>query len=133
MDDVRWLSYGELAEARGISKASAQRLVMRRRWPRRRGNDQTVRVAVPVGEDQPKHDDTGDVRPDVREDITQAINALGEAVAVLRQQLEMANGRAEKAEQAYAAAETRLREVEQTRAEFWTRTRWQRLRAVWRR
>jgi hypothetical protein len=59
MDDVRWMTYAELAEARGISKASAARLVMRRKWTRRRGNDGGARVAVPVGEDQPKHDDTG--------------------------------------------------------------------------
>jgi chromosome segregation ATPase len=188
MDDVRWLSYGELAEARGISKASAQRLVMRRHWLRRRGNDQTVRVAVPVGEDQPKHDDTDDVRSDVRGDITHTISVLESAVATLRDQLTVANSRADRSEQerdrlqselagaqealagaetrlreaeaararaegmteaerqradraeaelagaqeALAGAEMRLREAEAARAEFWSRSRFARLKGVWR-
>jgi hypothetical protein len=47
-DDLRWLSYGELGQARGISTASAIRLAFRRKWRRQDSNDGTVRVAVPV-------------------------------------------------------------------------------------
>ena len=66
-------------------------------------------------------------------------------VAILRDQLAVANRRADRAEQArdrlqselagaqevLAAAETRLREAEAARAEFWSRSRFARLRAVW--
>src|SRR5437764_15330640 len=45
--DTRWLSYSDLAEARGISRESAIRMTRRRRWPKREGNDGTIRVAVP--------------------------------------------------------------------------------------
>ena len=48
--ETRWLSYGELAKARGISKASATRLAFRRKWPRQVSNDGGARVAVPVTE-----------------------------------------------------------------------------------
>src|ERR1700758_4021328 len=46
--DHRWLSYSELAEARGISRASAIRLVRKHRWPRRTNNAGVVTVAIPV-------------------------------------------------------------------------------------
>jgi hypothetical protein len=35
-------------------------------------------------------------------------------------------------QEALAGAETRLREAEAARAEFWARSRWKRIRAVWR-
>lgn len=102
--EARWMSYAELAEARGISTASATRLAMRRKWPRRLGNDGTARVAVPVGQDQPSRDD----RDDVGNDITRAVNALETAVATLREQLDGANSRAHRAEQAREALQTEL-------------------------
>jgi uncharacterized protein YdbL (DUF1318 family) len=49
-DETRWMSYSELANAQGISKASAARLASRRSWMRQADNDGTVRVAVPVAE-----------------------------------------------------------------------------------
>jgi hypothetical protein len=61
--DIRWLTYAELGQARGISTASATRLAFRRKWRRQPGNDGIVRVAVPADEDQPRsdkpHDDMG--------------------------------------------------------------------------
>jgi hypothetical protein len=48
-----WLTYAQLAESRGISVRSAQRLVLRHRWPRRPGNDGTARVGVPAGAEKP--------------------------------------------------------------------------------
>jgi hypothetical protein len=47
------LTYAQLAEARGISKASAERLVRARKWPRILGNDGIVIVIVPSGEAAP--------------------------------------------------------------------------------
>jgi hypothetical protein len=46
-DDGRWLTYPELAAARGIDKASAIRLATRKHWRRQRDNRRVVRVLVP--------------------------------------------------------------------------------------
>lgn len=64
MDGTRWLSYAELAQARGISKASATRLVFRKGWRRRVGNDGIARAAVPLTETaRHVHDNTPDTIP----------------------------------------------------------------------
>jgi hypothetical protein len=47
-DGARRMTYAELATVRGISQASARRLVLRHHWPRQRGNDGIVRVTVPL-------------------------------------------------------------------------------------
>lgn len=47
------LTYAQLAEARGISKASAQRLARANKWPRILGNDGVAIVIVPPGHDVP--------------------------------------------------------------------------------
>ena len=46
-EGVRRLTYAELADVRGISKTSAERLARRKRWPRVLGNDGIARVIVP--------------------------------------------------------------------------------------
>jgi hypothetical protein len=47
-EDIRWLTFRELAAARGIEVASAIRIVRKKNWRRRMSNDaKTVRVAVP--------------------------------------------------------------------------------------
>jgi hypothetical protein len=124
-DDARWMSYDELAAARDINRRSAVRLAQRRRWARRPGNDGTTRVQVPVGEDQPRHDDGGDdasyvahddTGDDVRDDagdISRMISALEVVVAPLREQLELANRRAERAEVARDVALAQLRVAEE--------------------
>ena len=44
----RWMTYSQLAAARGIKRSAAQRLVQRHKWPRREGsNDGFARVLVP--------------------------------------------------------------------------------------
>jgi chromosome segregation ATPase len=45
--NVRWLSYDEIADMRGIDRASAIRMVRRKHWQKRDANDGTTRVAVP--------------------------------------------------------------------------------------
>ena len=66
--DIRWTTYAELAEARGIKPAGAVRLVQRRKWLRQPGNDGSVRVAVPILELRPSRlvtpDNAHDVAPD---------------------------------------------------------------------
>ena len=47
-DDVRLLTYDELAVALGIARESARQLVIRKRWHRSKGNDGKARIHVPV-------------------------------------------------------------------------------------
>jgi len=48
--DTRWMTYAELAQARGIKEPAAVRLVQRRGWERQPGNDGSTRIAVPLME-----------------------------------------------------------------------------------
>lgn len=64
-----WLTYGELAARLGIARASAERRALRRKWPRRPGNDGKARVGVPLsvlleGKDG-RQDNTPDDSPGV--------------------------------------------------------------------
>jgi hypothetical protein len=122
-DGARRMTYAELAAVRGISAASAERLVRRRRWPRQAGNDGVVRVLVPLEEarDHRKSADsdvTPDKAPDVRTsaltsplisapDVTPVIRTLESAVETLREQLAKAN---EWSETERERAERRLEE-----------------------
>lgn len=45
--NARWLSYDEIADMRGIDRASAIRMARRKHWARQEANDGTTRVAVP--------------------------------------------------------------------------------------
>ena len=90
-DDVRWLSYGELAQAREISTASAIRLVFRRKWRRQDGNDGTVRVAVPVDEANPQSEVADSDGDGVGRDIGQVVGLLETATAMLRERGEEAD------------------------------------------
>ncbi len=47
-DNVQLLTYSDIATAFGITRESARRLVTRKRWPRRKGNDGTARIEVPA-------------------------------------------------------------------------------------
>lgn len=53
------LTYKELAVRLGIKLASARRLVMRKRWPKAKGNDGETRITIPV-EALERPDDTHD-------------------------------------------------------------------------
>jgi hypothetical protein len=46
-DGSRWLTYGELAEIRGIDKRSVVKLAGRHRWRRQKDNQGYTRVLVP--------------------------------------------------------------------------------------
>ncbi len=90
-DDVRWLSYGELGQVRGISTASAIRLVFRRKWRRQDSNDGTVRVAVPVDEANPQGEVADNDGDGVGRDIGQVVGLLETAAAMLRERGEEAD------------------------------------------
>ena len=89
-DDLRWLSYGELGQARGISTASAIRLAFRRKWRRQDGNDGTVRVA-PVDETNPQGEKVDSDGDGVGRDIGQVVGLLETAAAMLRERGEEAD------------------------------------------
>lgn len=100
MDDpegVRWLSYDELAEYRGITRASAKRLSFRHGWKRIEGNDQTSRVAVPVTALETPAARTGDVHETASETTAAStpevsstiISALERVMTLLREQMEL--------------------------------------------
>jgi hypothetical protein len=120
-DGARRMTYAELASVRGISPASAKRLAQRHRWGRQVGNDRITRVTVPleflekslvfkesdVAPDKRVMSPTtgttppgvaGDVADDVADDVAPVTAALSRAVETLREQLEIANGRADRAE-----------------------------------
>lgn len=110
--DVRRLTYAELAAVRGISRASAERLVRRKRWPRQVGNDGVVRVTISPDETAPDKTGNGadrhpghpppDIIPDSSDSATPAIpdimGVIREVVRPLTAQLERERERIDRAE-----------------------------------
>src|SRR4051795_9955883 len=101
--DARWLSYDDIADMRGIDRASAIRMVRRKQWPKQDANDGTTRVAVPgaffrakrtkaaaPGQGAPK---APGLPPDNANDNGHNFNALSEHVRTLREQLTAATTR----------------------------------------
>ncbi len=96
------LTYAELAEALGITPASANKLARRRRWPRVPGNDGKARVSVPeealVRRDSPP-DSPSDSPPASPLDVPpvsppdKLIKALEAHVETLKEQLAAAEAR----------------------------------------
>src|SRR5690242_12778545 len=98
-EDGQWMSKAELAAARGISLASADRLVRRRKWRRQKGNDGRVRVLVPAG--------TASDVPEENAPTEALIDQLRERVAALDGQL---LGQSEAMTAAHAAELDRLKQ-----------------------
>ena len=100
-DNGRWLTFAELAAVRGISKASAIKLVRRHGWRRQPGNEGHVRALVPttwaVG-GEGSADSPADSPRDSPPDTSHAINALEAANAALQERARAADARAERAE-----------------------------------
>ena len=155
--DVTWMTYAELAEARGISTASAKRLAIRRHWRRHRGNDGTARVAVPVTEAAPKEAKPGDITSDDTRDVTGVIAALRDAfatalgardgeiaalqsvidakeaqLAAYRGQVDGMRDRLDATEREAAAARQALAALQASDDARKARGRWARLRTAWR-
>jgi hypothetical protein len=107
-DDSRWMSYAELAEARRITASSASRLVVRRGWRRQKDNHGIMRALVPPEwlEPPPAKALDSDAH------ISQAISALEQAVAAMRERAEIAECAAqterERAERAVQARDGEL-------------------------
>src|SRR6476646_4874236 len=94
------MTYFELAEARGISLPAARRLTLRHHWPKQMGNDGLVRVSVPLSalEKPRKPGPANGSASHPTSHTTRALRALESAVAGLREQLTIANRRADRAE-----------------------------------
>ena len=105
-EDGTWVTKAELANVRGISVESAERLIRRQRWRRQPGNDGRVRVLVPPDWLRPRTEDLADIPSDRPEDNppdTSAYRATFETalaaieaahageVAALRNQLDAAD------------------------------------------
>lgn len=88
MSDVRWMTYDELAAAMGIAPDSARRLVTRKKWARRQGNDGKARIGVPtdVTPDRPPVSPP-DVTPDKPDATIAAIEVLTSHIARLETEL----------------------------------------------
>jgi hypothetical protein len=71
--DGRWLTYRQIAELRGISRDSAERLVRRHRWRRQADNRGAVRAYVPLSwVEQIQEHSAPDDLPDIPGDVTPA-------------------------------------------------------------
>jgi hypothetical protein len=115
-----------LAHARGISLTSAERLIRRRGWQKTADNDGKIRVLVPRTWLERPRDNTGDKAPDtardgpagVRSDNSRAaafeaaVATLGDALAVLKTELEHERARADRAEAEAGEARSRADRAE---------------------
>ena len=125
----RWISLAELAELRGISRASASKLVGRNQWRRQRNNQGQALILVPadalmrpVGDAQDSPRDSSAKASNGQATDTEVIHALIDALgaaharetAVLREHLEAAERRADRAEQATAEERARADRLSET-------------------
>lgn len=107
--DSRWMTYAELAQARGIKEPAAVRLVQRRRWERQPGNDGAARIAVPVSELR------------FSKAVTPAVTLVApdnrdmDALTRERQRADVAEARADRAETEQAALQAKLDQMERDR------------------
>ncbi len=113
----RWVTLRELAELRGISQHSAARLVRRHRWRRQADNQGRVRALVPADALDRPTDKPGAMPADTPRAglglFGELVAALEPVTALLREQIEQANRRADMAEGRAERAEdqaTKLRE-----------------------
>jgi hypothetical protein len=114
-EDGRWLTYSELAVARGIDRQSARRMANRTGWRRQKDNQGIVRVYVPFGREAPlrrERDTSADKPADMPADMSHAIRALEASVASLTARAEFAEKRAEKVEIDLDTARDRAHQAE---------------------
>src|SRR4051794_34341759 len=92
------MTCSELARIRGIGRESAVKLVQRERWRRQPGNDRNGRVLVPTEWLKPAKTEEG---------TPEAVESFGDVMAYVKERSEAADRRAEGAEAARVAAESR--------------------------
>jgi chromosome segregation ATPase len=100
MSDGTWMTYADLAALRGINHASAFKLALRRKWRRQKNNTGQMTVFVPSAWSDTSQDNAHDVSHQA-ETFQAALVAVREAhaseTATLREQLAVANSRADQA------------------------------------
>jgi hypothetical protein len=96
--DGRWMTHAELAQARGISTASAIKLALRHRWRKQKDNRGTLRCLVPMEFTNPKQDTGAVTTADGGVDAPAAVAALQAAVTMLGDQLSHERTRADVAQ-----------------------------------
>lgn len=98
------MTYGELAAARDIDRASAMRLARRNRWRKQKDNQGNLRVLVPLEHQkdlsqEPDRDMSSDMSRDLTKDDPRAtIAVLQTTLETLREQLAREQRRADAAE-----------------------------------
>ena len=145
-----WLTYSELAAARGIKRAGAIRLVQRQHWPRRAGsNDGLAHVLVPHDWAKPIARAPAKRRTPVSRPATSPpayVAAIETAIAALREQQaaervswgeRLTASEAERARLAEQCAQVAVLQLEIARLERAAEAdralgRWARLRRAWR-
>jgi hypothetical protein len=138
MDDDtegHWMTYAELGRARGISKESALKLSLRRKWRKQEDNQGHVRVHVPIDWATPRdmRVDMGvDTRAEARADMSRALGVLETAIAALGDRATAADARADRAEARADRAEAEVRALRQAELDRGARGWLDRVRAVWR-
>lgn len=128
-DDARWMSWKELAQARGTSQHAAQVLARRHKWPRQKANDGTMRVLVPVTMSQiaaPNEVTKSD--PEQVAAFRAALEALSQAYAEARA---MAQAVIKQAQDEAQALRGEVEELKQEKRARQARGRWARLRDAW--
>src|SRR5690242_16768386 len=96
--DTVWLSYAELAEARGVDLRSAIRTVRNRRWPKRKGNDGKIRAEIPTEFLEAKKHHSPEIRSEIPTEITSEMASLRTKVEMLTQQVQHERAQREAAE-----------------------------------
>ena len=108
---ARWMTFAELAKARGISKDSAVTLIRRHGWRRQRDNQGHVIALVPLTWASPEVDSQPDIQADNPPDSQGHKAAFDAALAAVREakdgEITAWRGRAEAAEARAGAAESR--------------------------
>ncbi len=124
-EDVKLLTYDEIADLFGIERESARHLVLRKQWRRMKGNDGKARVEVPL-EVIPSSDtshDTGEHTSNDAGDNTSVVEALSRHITRLEQALEIAQTRLSEVELARDKARDEARAYERERDEARAETR----------
>lgn len=114
--DVRWLSYAQIATLRGISRASAERMVRKHRWRRTVNNHGITVAAVPLDYAQPDRAIHPEQSAEPSADhggATAFDRALAAITAAHSAEWSVLREQAEKAEARATAAETRADRAEQ--------------------
>ena len=125
-DGARRMTYAELADVRGISAASAERLARRRRWARQAGNDGVVRVLVPLSEARKAARRRSIVRTRTSPRISGGMSApdirtYERALDLLREQLEHERQRGNLLQTALIEERRRVLDILAARVPWWRR------------